>query len=207
MKTSSLLTAAALCTAPAFAQADECSAATDLGVGPTSIAFDTNMAVDTGTLATTSAEQQCFSLTDDVWFRWTAAATGDAQFDTCNNATFDTEIAVWEGSDCVSLVPLGCNDDNGAAGCTNLTSLIVVPVTAGQVYYVQLGHWNGTDGDGFGAGTLTIAPFVDPCIGSTDDAFEDNDTCPSPTAITPGTYPGLFVNDVDPDFYSIVVPA
>ncbi|MEL6430510.1 MAG: hypothetical protein AAFR54_15110 [Planctomycetota bacterium] len=207
MKTSSLLALATLGATPAFAQTDECSAATNLGTGPTTAFFDTNVAVDTGTLATTSVEQQCTSLSDDIWFRWTSATTGDVTFDTCNNATFDTEIGVWEGSDCASLVPLGCNDDNSGAGCTGLTSLITVPVVAGQEYYVQIGHFSSTSGNVYGTGTLTISDFVDPCAGVSDDSFEPNDTCPAPSAITAGSYTGLFVSDVAPDYYSIVVPS
>ena len=94
----------------AFGQgADECINADDLGMGTTSAPFDTTTCSDTGTFATSGAQNQCASLTEDVWFKWTASGSGSAIFSTCNNATFDTEIAVWEGSDCAAMMWLACN--------------------------------------------------------------------------------------------------
>ncbi len=201
---SSLIAAAVLCT-PAVAQgADECVNAVDLGTGSTAFLFDTNVCSDTGTQATTSAEVQCASFSNDVWVKFTASMTGLATIDTCNNATFDTEIAVWEGGDCSSFLPLGCNDDNGAAGCTGLTSLITVPVTAGTVYHVAVGYWSGT-ATVWGAGTLTITEFPSPCTNPADDSFEPNDICAAPSAITSGTFSGLFCSLSDPDFYRITL--
>ncbi|MEL6430194.1 MAG: hypothetical protein AAFU73_14375 [Planctomycetota bacterium] len=205
MKTSSLLTVAALSVTPAFAQTDECVNATDLGTGATSAAFDTNLAADTGAAATTSAEQQCFSLSDDVWFKWTATIDEDVIFDTCNTATFDTEIGLWEGTDCATLVPLGCNDDG--TGCAGFTSLITQSVTAGQTYYIQLGYFSSTPGT-FGAGTLNITPQgppgPSPC--DTADALEPNQGCANAVAVPGNSATALNVSDIDSDYYSLTVP-
>ena len=201
------LAALSMCAAPAFAQgADECAAAVPLGTGPTTVAFDTNVCTDTGVAATTSSQQQCASLSVDVWFKYVAQTTGLASFDTCNNATFDTEIAVWEGSDCGTFVGLGCNDDAFALGCTGLTSYLTnISVTAGQTYYIQLGHYS-TGGGVWGAGTITITEYPDPCVVNNDDSLEDNDTCLTAVSLAAGSNTGLYVSNVDADFYRISLP-
>ncbi|MEZ6005931.1 MAG: hypothetical protein R3F33_17340 [Planctomycetota bacterium] len=45
------------------------------------------------------------------------------------------------------------------------------------------------------------------CSGFVDDAFEDNDTCATATALTPGTYPGLGVIFGDDDYFAVTIPA
>ncbi len=168
---------AALLCSGAFAQgADECVNADVFPMGPGSVAIDTNMCSDTGVAATNSAETQCFSISDDVWYRWIATDSGEHTFDTCNTVNWDTEIAVWEGSDCSTFVGLGCNDDNGGAGCTANSSLLVVPgIVAGNEYFIQVGHWNSTEGDSFGSGTVNIT--------FTGGAAPPNDTCMTPDAL------------------------
>ncbi len=166
--------------APAFAVAvsglalgqgaDECVNADDLGPGTTSAPFDTGNCSDTMTLATTSAQNQCATLSEDVWFKWTATATGTAIFSTCNNATFDTEIAVWQGSDCSTMVWIDCNDD--FSGCALLTSQLTVPTVAGQQYYFQVGHFSAGGGT-WGTGTVSV----------TETNVAANDTCASPINI------------------------
>ncbi len=54
--------------------------------------------------------------------------------------------------------------------------------------------------------TLTLSVVPDPCIAANDDALEDNDSCNSPTVLTPGTYTGLRMTPEDRDFYTVVVP-
>ncbi|QDV07970.1 hypothetical protein Poly30_35060 [Planctomycetes bacterium Poly30] len=156
----------------AFGQADECVNATDLGTGPATAPFDTNFAVDTMAPATTSPGSACF-LSDDVWFKYTASADGTATFSTCGSA-LDTEIGVYEGSDCSTFTNLGCNDDS-----CGLQSEVTVPVTMGNVYHVQIGHWNTTSGT-YGAGMVTITE-------TPSGGGPTNDTCLSPDTATVGT--------------------
>lgn len=42
---------------------------------------------------------------------------------------------------------------------------------------------------------------------SSDDMFEDNDSCLHPVPLGAGSYPGLRVGKGDPDFYSVTLPA
>ena len=154
--------------------ADECANADVIGPGATVVAFDTNVASDTGLPATNSAEVgNCGSISDDVWFSWTANVSGEHIFSTCDDADFDTEIGLWEGTDCGTAIPVACNDDG--TGCSGFTSELVVPgIVAGTTYLVQIGHFNSTSGDVFGMGNLTITePGAPPA----------NDTCNTPEMI------------------------
>ena len=51
---------------------------------------------------------------------------------TCNQANFDTKLAVYDSTNCADQPEsvIGCNDDG--PGCANFTSELTVPVTAGQ---------------------------------------------------------------------------
>ncbi len=107
---------------------------------------------------------------------------------TCNEANFDTKIAVYSGNGCTDFESrlLACNDDS--AGC-GTTTTITLPVTAGENYTIRLGGFNGATG----AGTITLscAPLCPPCAADfnrddgVDDldilafftAFEQGDTC------------------------------
>ncbi len=202
-------TALSLLSTSVLAQgADDCSLADDLMSNLGSFPFDTNNCSDTMAPATSSPEQQCFSLTEDVWFRWTATMALDGhivRFDTCNTANYDTEIAIWEGGNCGTAIGLGCNDDT--TGCAGLTSQIDWTVTGGTTYLIQLGYWSNAGGV-FGSGTMQISDQgLDPCVAGTDDSLEENDTCGAATTVAAGPQPGLFVSTSDPDFYSIAMNA
>ncbi|MCA9000530.1 MAG: hypothetical protein KDB61_01310 [Planctomycetes bacterium] len=47
---------------------------------------------------------------------------------------------------------------------------------------------------------------TDDCTIRLDDGFEDNDTCATPTLLTPGVYKGLLGSFADPDVYAVQVP-
>ena len=90
------------------------------------------------------------AITDDIWFLYTAPCTGIATFSLCNDATFDTRLALYFGGSCPPpLNPLACSDN--AAGCGQ-TSEIQQAVAAGFSYLVRLGG-----AEGGGAGILTVS--------------------------------------------------
>jgi hypothetical protein len=157
-----ILCSAAL-TAGAFAQGgDNCASPTTIA-GPGTFPFN-NVSATTGPQGQNNALCNQFGtagINHDVWFSWTAATTGDTQFDTCNGPGLDTKMAVYSGAGCPSGAPLVCNDDS-----CNLNSSVHTPVIAGNVYMVQLGVFPGTSG---GTGNLTITAFTPPppCSGST----------------------------------------
>jgi len=86
----------------------------------------------------------------DIWFAWTAEFSGSAHFTTCDSSSYDTSMAVYEGT-CSNQV--ACNgDDNGENGCQSYYSAVDVNVSAGETYYIRIGGWEGDTG----TGTLTI---------------------------------------------------
>jgi hypothetical protein len=131
---------------------DECESATEamLGANP----YDTS-------LATASEPQPDDSMCEgtylewggsiDMWMYWVATGSGTASFDTCDTASFDTSIVLYEGT-CDNQV--ACDGDSGAAECQAYSSLIAdFPVTEGETYYIRLGGWQGDSGPG----TLNIS--------------------------------------------------
>src|SRR5262245_51051785 len=69
----------------------------------------------------------CGTMSNDVWFLYTATCTGLATASTCGNGTnFDTIIAAWNGG-CGCLSEIACNDD----ACPGNKSTITWPAFAG----------------------------------------------------------------------------
>ena len=54
----------------------------------------------------------------DIWYTWTASTNEIVVISTCNDADFDTRLALWEG-DFGAQTLVACNDDGlGCAGFT-----------------------------------------------------------------------------------------
>jgi len=131
---------------------DDCNSSTAIaGQGPFN--YDSSS-------ATTGAEGQnesiCYdfgssAVDNDLWFDWTADATGFCTVSTCNNANYDTKLAAYDGTGCPSAPALACNDD--ATGCSGFTSEINFSVVAATTYILQVGSFPGTAGN---TGTFTI---------------------------------------------------
>ena len=159
--------------APAPAN-DECASAqpiTGLGTFP----FD-------NTAASTSLPQavSCgFGYSNyDVWFDWTASATGTCDWSLCGTAGFDSLIAVYAGAGCPAPgSALSCNDDS----CGGVESALSFPCSAGNHYLLQLGAY----AIGTGAGTFSLNVVPAPA----------NDECatPQPLGTSTGTFPFTLV--------------
>jgi hypothetical protein len=135
---------------------DDCSTPTAVGgTGPWP--FD-NTAATTGTQGQTEGGCLFFGSTAmqrDVWFTWTAPATGLATFSTCTLTSVDTKIAVYPGAGCPSSgTLLACNDDNCSGA---FQSSVDFPVVAGQQYTLQIGVYPNANG---GAGSFDV--FIPP---------------------------------------------
>ncbi|MGY8757596.1 MAG: hypothetical protein ACKVLC_09520, partial [Phycisphaerales bacterium] len=131
---------------------DECDSATEamLGANP----YDTSLATPS---VPVPDETQCdgtyleWGTSADMWMYWVATGSGTASFDTCDVASFDTSIVLYEGT-CDNQI--ACDGDSGAADCQLYSSLMAdIPVTEGTTYYIRLGGWQGATG----AGTLNIS--------------------------------------------------
>lgn len=87
------------------------------------------------------------------YYKFTPTESGSYRLSLCNQASFDTKIAVLNACDPTAGV-LACNDDG--AGCTGFTSLIpVVELVAGTEYKIAIGGYSATTVAG--TGTLSIA--------------------------------------------------
>ena len=100
--------------------------------------------------------------------------------DTCDAASYDTSLVLYEGADCGSLVQIACNgDDTTLPGCQAYSSYIGgTYVTAGQTYYIRIGGWQAATG----AGTLHVDfsgggdPMGACCMG-VDCSIQTNGDC------------------------------
>jgi hypothetical protein len=123
---------------------DECENAIALNVGVTP--FSTVLATGT-TVACTKFGNP--NINNDIWYVYTADGEGLCTIATCNDASFDTKIAIFEGS-CTGPI-VGCNDDG--TGCANFTSTATFSATCGTVYYVSVGAYTAGV---TGSGNLTV---------------------------------------------------
>jgi hypothetical protein len=133
---------------PAYSQgADLCANAQAIS-GTGSFAFDNSAATTDGLPDPACNFFSQSDITNDVWFAWTAAASGGMTISTCGGTTIDSKIAVYQGG-CAGTI-LACNDD----ACALQTSLDIV-ATAGTTYHIRLGNYPGALP---GTGTLSINP-------------------------------------------------
>jgi hypothetical protein len=154
---------AALCAASTALAQDECASAPTLVSGVAS-AFNTATATASpeavsgalcaGTYLNWVATQK------DVWFKWTATTTGTIDITTCDAASYDTSIVLYEGT-CGSLVEVACNGDSdgGNSSCQQYYSEILgFSVTPGSTYFVRVGGYGGnpTPDGATGTGNLLL---------------------------------------------------
>ena len=142
-------------TAHALQGADSCSAPTPIG-GQGIFGFD-------NTSATTGVEGQSENLCsfpagigieNDIWFAWTSDFTGNAQITTCGTTSDDTKIAAYQGTSCPTPgSALDCRDNY-----CGLQAAILLPVTAGTTYLLQVGNDPGSPAISTGALTISDTP-------------------------------------------------
>ncbi|MFN0057133.1 MAG: immunoglobulin domain-containing protein [Planctomycetota bacterium] len=116
----------------------------------------TTTATDDGTASCGSSAS-----TPDVWYKYTPATSATVTVSTCNDANYDTVLAVFNGC---GGTQVGCLDDT--AGCAGLTTILSVSMTAATTYWIRVAGYNGAVGDftltvtGGGGG---VAPTNDDC--------------------------------------------
>ena len=150
----------ALCFA---AQAQEtCGSATPIGVGTTAFVAGATTNDNPGASCTPTS-------TNDVFFTFTPASSGNYSFETCNTAPgfFDTVLSVYSGA-CGATTQLGCADDSGCGTNGWSSRIINLALTGGTTYIVRIAAYDaGSLGDG--NGVITIAggaapPANDLCV-------------------------------------------
>lgn len=155
---------------------DECETAEQIFIGTSR--FDTTEAsislpVPDGSLCTDA--QLGWENTPDVWMYWVSTFDGTINVSTCDSNSFDTSLVVYEG-DCETQVT--CNGDGESnPACQPYYSSLNVAVSAGEKYYIRVGGWQGTIGEG--KITIDDTPQVklgaccidNECVGSVAEDF------------------------------------
>lgn len=163
-----------------FAQAanDDCSMAQAIAVDEV-VNFSTLMATTDG-----PNHPDCLGENDsipaDVWFTWTPAADGAYRWSNCNDADFDSRMAIYavdNACDASDENLVSCNDDGD--GCELFTSEAVFAATAGQTYMLRLGGFaNDTIPTTMGSGTVTLSEITN---------GPPNDLCGAAAVVLEGT--------------------
>jgi len=127
---------------------DNCADATPVGE-VTDLPFSTDA-------ATFDGGGTCLS-SPNIWYCYTATESGDATISLCGSE-YDTKMAVYDGCTCDPLgTELECNDD--ACG---VQSEVVIPVTAGNSYLVEVGGYSSNTGNGIL--NISVLEPPPPCV-------------------------------------------
>ncbi len=101
-----------------------------------------------------------------VWYTFVAPASGQVRIRTTLGTLTNTQIAIYQGAFCFSLVPFGavsCNDDYTQCGVSTFASeLIATGLTPGVTYYVVVDGRNaltGTFGITIYDNSIPLAPI------------------------------------------------
>ncbi|TXB61292.1 T9SS type A sorting domain-containing protein [Phaeodactylibacter luteus] len=213
-------------TPPSGPTNDECVDAIPLDLGEMDsvvIAFN-NIEASTG-LPQHAVPQSCFEegeefVYNDLWYSWTATFTGGLEFSTCNTASFDSRLAVYESSVCPpdTSALVGCGDDEfSEAGtpCGGFTSRALFNVEQGVDYLFRLGGWSSSSR---GQGTFLVKridpvqpPVNDNCANALDAFIITQEAADNFDVIFEGTnqlasgqpqFPTPLCND-DGDFWDV----
>ncbi|MFN0132265.1 MAG: lectin-like protein [Phycisphaerales bacterium] len=158
--------AVVLCAGSAWAQP-----ANDLCSSPTAISgfgtfpFDNNAATTDGSSHVACNFFNSQEIYNDIWYCWTASASGPVRLRTCSQTTLDSKIAVYSTcSPCPGATePIACSDDN----CATQTEVSWF-AAAGASYLIRVGSFGAT---AFGSGTFEIGSsiLVGPVINPTNN--------------------------------------
>lgn len=118
---------------------DECPTATPIGEGRT--LFSTYYSTSGGLAST------CGPVHNDIWFQYTASATGPATISTCGGTDMDSVLTAYHFC---GGPPITCSDDScGPQG------QLTIDAVSGGTYLIQLGSFDGRRADGFITVTLS----------------------------------------------------
>ncbi|MEC9476521.1 MAG: hypothetical protein VX764_05720 [Planctomycetota bacterium] len=133
---------------------------------------DNNNASDSTVPSGADAESLCTGtflgqFNQDMWYSYTATCDGTLRIDTCDEAGFDTDLALYD-VDCASVdQPIACSGDSSAlpGPCQSFYSGIEIATTTGSTYLIRVGGWNDA---AFGTVEMHIEcePDADPPVAS-----------------------------------------
>ncbi len=108
------------------------------------------------------------------WFEFTPTQSGTFAVSTCNQASFDTRLAVLTSCDASSVV--ACNDDGD--GCSGYSSYLTFEAECGMTYFIIVGGYSASTP--LGSGTLSISTTNGvPCCPSGQVRDCNGNCCPA----------------------------
>ena len=138
----------------------------------------------------------CHAFSDLVgYWEWTASMAGDYQL--LFPLGPDTRVSIHPQGDCTLNTEILCGYGSGFQ---------LLNVAAGQSFLLKLSYGFPPHASG-SPGLLVIERAICGPGVTADDGFEENDSVGTAVPLNPGEYPGLFVRQTDPDFYSVTIPA
>jgi len=152
---------------------DACASAASAGTGSQTLSFNNTGATQDGPIECLASGNN--QIGADLWYIWTnGPCTGTATITTCGS-TFDTKIAVYNGTTCPTTTSsIACNDDSSTCAANSLQSAVTFSATGNAQYLVRVGGFNGATG----AGTLN---FTSP--GGCGPVAPPNDLCANAIAL------------------------
>lgn len=139
---------------------DDCVNADNIFDGAATVNFTTQFSTVSGDVPS------CGGMNNDIWFSWSPDQDGPWRFETCDNAAYDTKIAIW--SACGGSI-LGCNDDGPS--CTGSTSRVDVSgLLDTDTILIQVGGFSLAS---VGPGVLSISSLGPPPVPPANDACAD----------------------------------
>ncbi len=155
---------------------DDCASATEI-VGVGEFTFDNTNATKEDGIGQSTPDCDAFGgvgVDKDVWYTWTASATGTATISTEGLTGVDTKIAAYSGTDCPNgTQPIECNEDS-----VDLQSKISFPIEQGAKVKLQIGTFpggGGSDPAPGGTGQFKISIDPAPGTGSSESDPDDQD--------------------------------
>ena len=127
---------------------DICSSAFPIGSGSTVSGTTTGATLDAGLVSCGTSISS-----PGVWY-FIIGNGGQLTASTCNQASYDTKLTIFEGN-CGALTCLAGNDDG--AGCSGFSSEVTAQTQVGQFYYILV-HGFGTTSTGNFDLTATLGP-------------------------------------------------
>ncbi len=169
------------------------------GSGGTRLSNNFNATVETGETAHAG-----LAAATTVWYRWLAPSTGKAVFSTFTpnaETTFDTVLAVYQGTSVNSLRVVVSNNDFAAQQSPQ--SFVEFEAVAGQVYYVVVGG-RTTSSTGFFRLNYSLGGYAG-TFGFTQSVYEANESegvAPANANMRPHNIPGARITITRRDGYS-----
>jgi hypothetical protein len=161
-----------------------CVAAAPIGLGTTN--FTTVGASTDGPVEAACNFSSDSQVSQDVWYRHTAAATGSITASTCASTTWDTKLAVYGTGTCPGATPntaIACSDDE--CGPSNMQSTVTFDVVAGQQYLLRVGGFGSASGTGQLSLVFTPPPPPPPTRCNPADVADDTGNPLPPNNVGP----------------------